>query len=45
VEVAAGVLHPFIGSGRRGGGRRDSDGGGGALSRWWPDTEGEVKRR
>jgi hypothetical protein len=32
VEVAVGVLHPFIGSGRRGGGRPDSDGGGGAFS-------------
>jgi hypothetical protein len=32
VEVAAGVLRPFIRSGRRGGGRPGSDGGGGALS-------------
>jgi hypothetical protein len=32
VEVAAGVLRPFIGSGRRGGGRPGSDGGGDALS-------------
>jgi hypothetical protein len=32
VEVAAGVLRPFIGSGRRGGGRPSSDGGGGAFS-------------
>jgi hypothetical protein len=45
VEVAAGVLRPFIGSGRRGGGRLGSDGSGGALSRWWPITEGEAKRR
>jgi hypothetical protein len=40
VEVAAGVLRPFIGSARRGGGWPGSDGGGGALSRWWPVTEG-----
>jgi hypothetical protein len=39
------VWHPFIGSGRRGGGRQGSDGDGGALSRWWPITEGEAKRR
>jgi hypothetical protein len=45
VEVAAGVLHSFIGLGRRGGGRLGSDGDGGALSRWWPVTEGETKRR
>jgi hypothetical protein len=45
VEVAAGVLHPFIGSGRRGGGRLGSDGSGGALSRWWPVMEGETNRR
>jgi hypothetical protein len=45
VEVAAGVLCPFIGSGRWGGGRPGSGGGGGALSRWWPVMEGEVKRR
>jgi hypothetical protein len=45
VEVAAGVLRPFIGSGRRGGGRPGTDGGGGALSRWWPVMEGEAKRR
>jgi hypothetical protein len=32
VEVAAGVLHPFIGSGRRGGGRPGSDCGGGSFS-------------
>jgi hypothetical protein len=43
VEVAARVLCPFIGSGRREGGRPGSDGGGGALSRWWPVTE--VRRR
>jgi hypothetical protein len=45
VEVAVGVLRPFIGSGRQGGGRQGSDGSGGALSRWWPATEGEAKRR
>jgi hypothetical protein len=45
VEVAAGVLCPFIGSGKQGGGRSGSDGGGVALSRWWPVTEGEAKRR
>jgi hypothetical protein len=45
VVVAVGVLHPFIGSGRRGGGRPGSIGGGGALSRWWLVTEGEAKRR
>jgi hypothetical protein len=45
VEVVAGVLRPFIGPGRRGGGGLGSDGGGGALSRWWPITEGEAKRR
>jgi hypothetical protein len=45
VEVAARVLRPFIGSGRRGDGRPGSDGGGGALSGWWPVMEGEVKRR
>jgi hypothetical protein len=45
VEVAAGVLRPFIGSGRWGGGRLGSDGSGGALSRWWPVTKGEAKRR
>jgi hypothetical protein len=45
VEVAARVLCPFIGSGRRGGGRAGSDGGSGALSRWWSVTEGEAKRR
>jgi hypothetical protein len=45
VEVVAGVLRPFIGSGRRGGGRSGSDGGRGALSRWWSVTEGEAKRR
>jgi hypothetical protein len=32
VEVAVGVLRPFIGSGRHGGGRPGSDGGGGAFS-------------
>jgi hypothetical protein len=45
VEVVAGVLRPFIGSGRWGGGRPGSDGGGGVLSRWWPVTKGEAKRR
>jgi hypothetical protein len=45
VEVVAGVLHPFVGSGRRGGGRLGSDGGGGALSKWWPVMEWEAKRR
>jgi hypothetical protein len=45
VEVAAGVLRPFIGSGRQGGGQLGSDGGGGAFSRWWPVTEGEAKGR
>jgi hypothetical protein len=45
VEVAAGVLCPFIGSGRQGGGQPGSDGDGGALSRWWSVTEGEAKRR
>jgi hypothetical protein len=45
VEVAAGVLRPFIGSGWQGGGRLGSDGSGGVLSRWWPVTEGEAKRR
>jgi hypothetical protein len=45
VVVAAGVLRPFIGSGRRGGGRPGSDGGGGLLSRWWPVMDGEAKRR
>jgi hypothetical protein len=43
VEVAAGVLRPFIGSGMRGGGRPGSDGGDGALSRWWPVTEGRRR--
>jgi hypothetical protein len=45
VEVAAGVSHPFIGSGRQGGGQLGSDGGSGALSRWWLVTEREAKRR
>jgi hypothetical protein len=43
VEVTAGVLSPFIGSGRRGGGRPGCDGSGGALSRWWPVREGRRR--
>jgi hypothetical protein len=45
VEVAAGVLRPFIGAGRRGGGRPGSDGGGGAFSsggRLWRGGEEEA---
>jgi hypothetical protein len=45
VGLAAGVLCPFIGSGRQGGGRPGSDGVSGALSRWWLVTEREAKRR
>jgi hypothetical protein len=40
VEVAARVLHPFIGSGRRGGGPPCSDGSGGG--RLWRGGEEEA---